>query len=202
MLRLTVPAKKIGYNDATRTFIMSPEKVFCFEHCLWAMAEWESETGLCFGQTELKGSQVFLYARCMARACGDNPSDEELRSVLNLYSKDIQKYIYSERFAKKPIPDYVRKAEKELALGKHQEVPFQPTEQIYAALFDLGVDISCDRWHFSRLMSLLNYINEREKEKERMSKGKGRRGPKPPASPAAMSKMESINAARRKAKGV
>lgn len=199
MLKLILPGRKIGFDEATGMFVMTPEKVFHLEHCLWAMAEWESETGLCFQQTQLRGEQIILYVICMARACGDEMLPTEARDLIDLHSQKILKYVYSERRAKKPVPDYVIKAEHARAQEQSRQPDFQPTEQIYAAMFDLHVDMSCDRWHFSRLLSLFECISEREKQKSKGAKGK--RKSTPNMTPSAMSRMDAVNSARRKARG-
>lgn len=199
MLTLILPGRKVGFDEATGLFVMTPEKVFHLEHCLWAMAEWESETGLCFQQTQLRGNQIILYVMCMVHACGGEILLKEAENLINLYSQKILKYVYSERHAKKPVPDYVIKAERTRAQEQNKQPEFQPTEQIYAAMFDLHVDISCDRWHFSRLLSLFEYINEREKQKSKGTKGKRKSTPNMTSSAA--SRMDAVNSARRKARG-
>lgn len=200
MLTLVLPSVKIGYNenpDGTCTFIESQEKVFHLEHCLLAMAKWESETRLCFGQTELKGSQITLYLQCMAE---EPMTDQEAETLRKLYGKKILDYIYSDRCAEKPVPKYVTDAQKEMHKNdKASDMQFQPTEQIYAAMFDFRVPLDVEKWHFSRLLSLFKYISEREKQKEQASKGKGRHRLPSSTSPSALGKMESMNGARQAA---
>lgn len=166
-LRIVIPAETT-FNDATQTFTDRAERVLTLEHSLLSMALWEAEYKQCFSTSKLDSGMFRYYISCMT---DEILSDEELRVIEKLYKNKIVEYMFDDRFAKKTTPRCNR-ASQSPQPQKNTRPKFLPTEEFYYTMFERGIPIACERWHFSRLANLLKVYTAHD------SKQKGKKGKK------------------------
>lgn len=182
MLILTLPRARGAFDDATASWAIREEKTVHLEHSLLAMAKWEASTKDCFISSELDASRFALYVQCMAE---EEISYDEAYELLMLYGSEIKDYIYEQRVARK-----YKKASKPVNQNGAKRAPtFQPTEEIYAIMFQSGIPMQCETWHYSRLASLISYINKK-------NKGKGSKKSGAQMSPGGFNRMMNLNNSR------
>lgn len=179
-LRVVIPARS-EFIEETNEFIDTPEKVYNLEHCLLSMARWEGITKRCFLTSKLDLKDVSTYVQCM---CDDYIPDNEALFIARVYRDKIEAYIFDERFAHKRVSGRSGAPKS----SENATPKFVPTEELYYVMFERGIPITCEKWHFSRLMSLLRVYSSKDKK----SKGKG----KSHMSADQMARLSAINRSR------
>lgn len=179
-LRVVIPARS-EFIEETNEFIDTPEKVYNLEHCLLSMARWEGITKRCFLTSKLDLKDVATYVQCM---CDDYIPDDEALLIARVYRDKIETYIFDERFAHKRVSGRNGTPKS----SENATPKFIPTEELYYVMFERGIPITCEKWHFSRLMSLLRVYSSKDKK----SKGKG----KSHMSADQMARLSAINRSR------
>lgn len=181
-LRIVVPASS-RYDDEINEFIDHDEEVVILEHSLWSMARWEAETKTAFLSASLDQKDFELYIQCMSET---HLSDRTCRYLSTKHRQQIVEYMFDDRRASKRKPG--TKSAK-VTEQKPTKKNFTPTEEFYYVMFERGLPLACEKWHFSRLMSLLETYRSHEK------KSKGRKG-RSRMSSADIARMSSINRSR------
>lgn len=179
-LRVVIPARS-EYIEDKQEFVDTPEKVYNLEHCLLAMARWEGITKRCFLTAKLDLKDVATYVQCMSE---EYIPENEALFIAKIYRDQIEKYIFDERFAHKRVSG------RNGVSGSSSNVTpkFTPTEELYYIMFERGIPLSCEKWHFSRLMSLFKVYTSKEKKR----KGKGKNH----MSADQMARLSAINRSR------
>ena len=157
MLVIKVPQTEL-FDPKTETFNYLPETVLKLEHSLISISKWESRWHKAYLQpkAERTVAETMDYIRCMSLT----PID--LQTVSRLSSKDyetIQAYINEQSTA-----TTVKHVE-----GKHNN-QIVTSELIYAWMTELRIPWEAQKWHLSRLMMLIDVLNERQKPSQKMSK--------------------------------
>ena len=182
-LRIVIPAETT-FDDATQKFTDRAERVLTLEHSLLSMALWEAEYKQCFSTAKLDPEMFRFYISCMT---DEVLSDEELRVIERLYKNKIVSYMFDDRYAKKTTPS---KSQSQGPQSRQSDKSrFLPTEEFYYAMFERGIPIACERWHFSRLANLLEIYSAHD------SKQKGKKGKKSMSSDQ-YRRMAEINRSR------
>lgn len=184
-LRIVIPAATT-YDDVKGKFYDRAERAIVLEHSLLSMSLWEAEYKQCFLLASLDSGMFRYYIRCM---CDEVLSDEELNIIENKYQKCIVNYMFDNRFAVKKLNNKPKASR-----NQSQKMPFIPTEKIYHTMFERGVPLACEKWHFSRLMSLLGIYADAD-AKQNKGKGHGKM-PKKKMSPDQYARMAEINRSR------
>lgn len=175
-LRVVIPARST-FEEETNTFRDFPERMVFLEHSLLSMARWESVTKQCFFTSKLDRNSFALYIQCM---CEEYLTEEDALEILKRNRKRIEDYLFDDCIARK------RSGGNRNAPSSNQgRSKFLPTEQIYFHMFELGIPITCEKWHFSRLASLM-----------RLYAQKNRKGGKHKASPEQIARISAINRSR------
>lgn len=173
MLSIIIPAKE-QYDDNTEEFITSKEQELQLEHSLISISKWESRWLKPFLVDENKTVEETIdYIRCMAITKTD-PNIYGLLSDENIIQ--INEYIELDATATTFV-DNAKKKNKRIIT----------TELIYYWMIALNIPIKCEKWHLSRLLTLINVCNI---ENAPPKKGKNR---------DVLNKNAEINAARKKA---
>lgn len=181
MLRLTIESSEY-FEEETGLFKTQEAVTVNLEHSLLAMSRWEGETKKCFLASTLDVADLTLYVQCMSE---EYISLDTAKNILFHYKREIIKYIYDDRVAKKATP---YQNERILSGNRQsQKQKFTPTEEIYYVMDELGIPWAAEKWHFSRLSSLIKQHSKKKGGK----KGSGKR-----MSAANLQKMERINQAR------
>lgn len=178
-LRVVIPARS-EYIEEKQEFVDTPEKVYNLEHCLLAMSRWEEVSKRCFLTAKLDDEELAIYVQCMA---DQFISMEECRFIARTYRKNLRSYIFDERFAHKRIS-----GRSNAPSPARQNNKFMPTEELYYIMFERGIPLECEKWHFSRLMSLFRVYSANSKR----GKGKGKNH----MSADQMARLSAINRSR------
>ena len=144
------------YDDRTGMFTSLPTRVFNFEHSLSAISKWEQTYCKSFFETfeDMTQEQYLYYFSCM---CMNDDIDPRY-----LTSKVV-----------KQLVDYIRKPATATTVnitGGGLSGMFLTSEVIYARMAMAQIPFECDKWHISRLITVLNVVSELSNpDKKRMS---------------------------------
>jgi hypothetical protein len=152
MYLLTLPELEL-FDEKTGTFRTIPGRQIPLEHNLVSVSKWESKWKIPFlSSTQKTLAQSRDYIRCMALV-----DDVDPMLYMNLTSdmiEDIDKYINDKQTA----TWFSNKNEQSNRNGR-------PTtsELIYYWMIESGVPMECENWHLSRLLTLIEVVNEERK---------------------------------------
>ncbi len=156
MLELTIQGE--FFDEKNNRFItIGPRKVR-FEHSLLSLSKWEERWQKPFLNGSKTSEETIDYIRLMAM---DDISELELSIVMSDHFHEINEYIDSKRSATviKSHPS-----------GRNSEVV--TSELIYYWMFSAGIPADpCERWHLSRLLTLIEIFGIKNSPKKKMPKG-------------------------------
>jgi hypothetical protein len=143
-LRLTVEGKT-GFNYATDEFVEIPTQEVELEHCLLAIARWESKWKKSFftDSENRTPKEMMDYFRCMAMN-DVNPdfviclTNEQITEIMNEIT-DVKSATTITRQKSDPHSNETLTSELVYYYMAQAQLPFEV----------------CERWHFSRLMKIL-----------------------------------------------
>lgn len=143
MLTLTIGGKEY-FDESQMRFIQLEEKVVHLEHCLKALARWESKWNTSFlSAKSLTREQQIDYYWCM-----------EMTG-----SADRNLFFYLTKDQERQIEEYIN--QKMTATTITRRGPRTPSrkivtaEVIYCWMVQQGIPFECDEWHLNRLMMLI-----------------------------------------------
>lgn len=177
MLKIVVPAREY-YNELTGEFTMSKEHTLQLEHSLLSLAKWESKWHKPFLSKDPKTYEETIdYIRCMTitqnvpKSAYADLSDENLREI-QVYIDDPMTATW---FSKQSNKNFSRE--------------IITAEIIYYWMVSLQIPFECEKWHLSRLITLVRVCNEKNAEKNGPAKKMGKN--------ELMRRNSALNAARR-----
>ena len=150
-----IPGKEY-FDNATQTFITIEEKHvdaihLQLEHSLMSIAKWEAKWHIPFiGKDGLTGEELKDYIRCMTINPQKNPDVYD-----NLEQSDLMEIIEYMHDQNSAWEINVKKKG-----GKKSKKP-DSVEAIYYAMIQYGIPMECEKWHFNRLMALLDYCDSK-----------------------------------------
>ena len=159
MLELEIPAKEM-YNEDTNEFVYSKPATLRLEHSLVSISKWEAKWKKPF---LLKGyvfprEEMVDYVRCMTISQNIDPTVYTL-----LTRKELEK-----------VNAYI---EDELTATKFSNLNSRPNTQVvtselvYYWMTVHNIPFECQKWHFSRLMTLIQICSIRNNpDSNKMSK--------------------------------
>ena len=155
MLTITIPAVE-KFNEATNEFIHYDSQTLALEHSLLSISKWEQENKVPFPliqttklKTQITPQQLRDYVRCMTLTQNVKPEVYD-----NLSRKNIEKIL---KYINDPMTGTTfskRKAQH----GKHPSIT---NEVVYYWMASNGIWKECEKWHFNRLMTLINVFNDK-----------------------------------------
>lgn len=147
------------WNEITSQFISVQSKDFHFNHCLKAIAKWESITRRVFlSKYEKKTSEdIKLYLQCM---CEEPIEDHEITALMYQYGDTIKDYIETKQSATNVIMRNTRSSNTDVLTS----------EVIYYYMASAMIPYECDTWHISRLLALLEVASVKSQPEKQMSK--------------------------------
>lgn len=137
------------YNEQTETFVYLEPLEIEFEHNLKNIAIFESETRIPFFKP---GITIEDYIKYLSIATG--VSSDELKEDMNVV-QELAKYLSD-------TPTATNLAQQ----SSGSSGTYLTAEVIYAMMFELNIDISCEDWNINRLLQLIGVMAERQKPKE------------------------------------
>lgn len=192
MLHITVPRKE-WFKEDTYEFIYSEETSLTLEHSLISMHKWESRYKKPFlnAKKVLTNQELVSYTECMLIM----PKQVDPMVWLALStSQDLLDQ----------ITDYVNDSMTATWFGKNDDKNKNgstdgvvTSEIIYYWMIKLNIPIEFEKWHLNQLMTLIQVIEE--KDKEASDKAKGKKSTR--MTSAQLSSRRALNEARKKSLG-
>lgn len=158
MLTIEVQGKEV-YNDDLNEFIQIPSTKLRLEHSLVSISKWESKWKVPFlGKEEKTPEQVLDYVKIMTITQNVDPivyaglTKEHMKKI-NEYIADPMTATWFSEKDKKPNNGRV-----------------VTSELIYYWMIALNIPIEFQKWHFNKLMTLIQVCNEEQQPKKELSK--------------------------------
>lgn len=174
MLELKVKATEF-YDELKNEFVYTEPVTLRLEHSLVSLSKWESKWKVPFlSAKKLTQDQAIDYIKCMT--INQNVNDNVYRALTAEDLKTIENYISEEKTA--------------TTFARTNEIPSRQvvtSELIYFWMSSYNIPFECQKWHLSRLLTLIRIANIKNQPEKKMSKR------------AIMSQNSKLNAARRKA---
>ena len=162
MIQLEIESSEF-FNDAKQEFFYTEACIVTLEHSLLSVAKWESKWKKPFLSSRkddtLTDVSLYDYFRCMEV----EPCKEPMWPVSLSQSqyKTLIKYIDEEQTATK---FYSYKKDKTLS---RQTVT---SELIYYWMASLNIPFECEKWHLSRLLTLIHVASVKGQTGKKMTK--------------------------------
>lgn len=174
MLTLHIPDMEF-YDEQKEEFVRVKATELRLEHSLVSISKWESIWKIPFlSAKRMSLEQTKDYIKCMTISQNVNPL---VYSVITKEQIDkISSYISEERTATTFRKD-----------GSPPNRQVITSELIYFWMAQYNIPMECQKWHFSRLMTLIRIASIKNAPEKKMSQN------------AILSQNRSLNAARRKA---
>ena len=172
-LSITVPGREL-FDSRIGEFIETKETVLHLEHSLISISKWESKWHKPYLSKEDKTREEAIdYIRCMTLNSGVDPNVYLGLTEDNI--SDITKYMSD--------PMTGTKIKKE---NKRPSTEVITAELVYYWMTELNIPFDpCQKWHFSRLLTLIEVCSIKKSPSKKMSRAD------------AMKQQRSLNAARR-----
>lgn len=176
MLQIKLQEREF-YNEEFNEFIKTKPRVVNLEHSLISISKWESKWHRPFLNTDKTESEIRDYINCMVIG---NP-DEDISKYLSVDDiKRINDYI---------IDSMTATTFSEKQRGRKETIT---SELVYYMMTAYNIPFECEKWHISRLLTLIRICSEKNDTSKHGKKGKI------PKNKVA-SKYREINAQRRAA---
>lgn len=174
MLELVVEDSE-WFDETTNEFYPIKGCVLRLEHSLVSISKWESKWKVPFLSREKKTyEQTLDYIKCMT--INQNVKPETYLGITNDHIRQVNEYISDEKTA--------TTFKETNNIANRQVVT---SELIYFWMAQFNIPMECQKWHFSRLITLLRVASIKNTPEKKMSRN------------AILSQNRSLNAARRKA---
>lgn len=175
MLELKVEGMEF-FNDDTQEFYTVAPVTLRLEHSLVSVSKWESKWKTPFlSAKDLTIEQSRDYIKCMT--INQHVDPLVYASLTNSHMETVNEYIKEERTA-------TTFDERRVGPPNRQVIT---SELIYFWMAQYNIPFECQKWHLSRLLTLIRIASIKNAPDKKMSKR------------AVLSKNASLNAARRKA---
>lgn len=157
MIQITVPAREL-YDEVNQIFIKTKEQKLSMEHSLVSISKWESKWHKPYFAKERKTIEETIdYIRCMTITQNVDPyvyyslTDENFTAISN-YIDDPMTATWFNDSEKKS-------ANKEIITS----------EIIYYWMISLNIPLECQKWHISRLLTLIRVCEIKNQPDKKMS---------------------------------
>lgn len=177
MLRITIPAIEL-FDDVTQEFVNTKECVLQLEHSLVSISKWEAKWGKVFLSKDKKTfEEATDYIKCMTLT--QNVPAEVYSRLTSKNINEVNRYIEAPMTATFFAEEQGGRINREATTS----------ELIYYWMISLNVPFECQKWHLSRLLTLIRVCNLKNKPPKKRSKRE------------IMRQNTALNAARRKKLG-
>lgn len=158
MYSLTIPAREL-FDDKKQEFVqVTKETVLKLEHSLVSISKWESKWHKSFlDDTDGRTKEESLdYIRCMTITQNVDPN--VYYAITSTMIQDINEYINANMTATTFGKDNRNKRPHKGPYGKPKRVT---SELVYYWMIANNIPMECEKWHFSRLMTLIRVCEEK-----------------------------------------
>lgn len=148
------------YNEERNEFIYTKDTVLQLEHSLISISLWESKWHKAYVSSTEKRTleETIDYIRCMTINKGVDPNvyynipDKEYREILKYIEDPMTATTFTNQ-KKSPSREIIT------------------SELVYYWMIELGIPFDpCQKWHFNRLMTLIEVCNRKSSPGKKMSK--------------------------------
>lgn len=159
---LTIIVEDTNKFDATtEEFITIPGKTIQLEHSLISVSKWESIWKKPFMTTELKGEEFISYIKCMTLT--QNVDDSVYLCFTQKNYEDVINYVKDPMTA-----TWFSDHEKQKSKQKSNK-RIVTSELIYYWMITLQIPKEMEKWHFNRLLTLIEVCNLENEPPKKMS---------------------------------
>ncbi|HZJ82882.1 MAG TPA: hypothetical protein VFD57_03635 [Clostridia bacterium] len=156
MLELNIESTEV-YNEETNEFLTTKPYKLLLEHSLLSISKWEMIHEKPFLTNEKKtSSEMIDYIKCMTitQNVGDNVYKLLTRKHLRLIDEYIDRPMTATVISKSG--------------GNNKEIV--TSEIIYYWMISLGIPFECQKWHFKRLLTLINVCSIKTNPGKKMTR--------------------------------
>ena len=170
MLTITIPDLEL-FDEDTSTFSTIKGQTIALEHSLGSISKWEAKWKEPYLSDKPKTvAQSIDYVRCMTITQNVNPL--LYKNLSNEMMQKIQEYINDPMTA-----TWINKSGKPQNKLSGPQSPSRnkrvvTSELVYYWMFESGIPMECQRWHFNRLMTLIEVCSEERKAADPNNKKK------------------------------
>lgn len=156
MLDILIPDTEL-YDSKNNRFINIKEQTLRLEHSLVSLSKWESKWHKPFlsDRYETTYEELMDYIKCMTIT--QNVKPEVYKAITAHHIEQIKEYINTPMTA-----TYFSKEENDTSNGK--EIT---SELIYYWMSELGIPWESQKWHLSRLITLIKVFNAERKPQDK-----------------------------------
>lgn len=156
MLEITIPGKEI-FNEDDCSFITTPGATIKLEHSLLSISKWEAKYKKSFLNTQDKSpTELFDYIKMMTVTPNVNPDVYTGLTEENVV--EIKKYIEDPMTA-------TTFSQQNQGPRNHEIIT---NELVYCWMTQLSIPFSCEKWHISRLLTLINVCSIKNQPPKKM----------------------------------
>lgn len=142
-------------------YMNSPVKLK-LKHSLRSVAKWECKHKKSFFTDQITDVEMFKdYVKCMT--VNGNFDDVVYDSITFAQMKGIERYI-DDPMTASTYHDFSKSTGSSRGLGK-----MTTAEDLYYAMFELGIPLECEKWHLNRLVALIRFMEVRGGNGKKMS---------------------------------
>lgn len=175
MITIKVPAGEL-YNSETKEFIYVKETTLQLEHSLIALSKWESKWCKPFLTKESKTTEETLdYIRCMTTTSNIDPNvflcltDSNIKQIIEYIEAPMTATTFSNNSQTKPNREIIT------------------SELIYYWMIAYQIPFECQKWHLTRLLTLIRICGIKNSPAKKMSRNE------------ILNRNRALNEARKKA---
>lgn len=162
-LVITVPEKEF-YDERSKRFISTKKTTLQLEHSLLSITKWESKWHKPYlSKTQKTEEEAMDYIRCMC------------------LNKDVDPMVFRAISAKqaKEIADYINNPMTATTIKRRENRPSKEiitNELVYFWMTSFSIPFDpCEKWHFNRLMTLIEIASIKNQPSKKMPKGQAAR---------------------------
>lgn len=175
MLTIVIPPVE-QFDEAKQEFVSTKACTVQLEHSLVSLSKWESKWKKPFlSKGEKTIEETIDYVRCMTIT--QNISDDVYDNITVSVMREITEYIEADMTATTFAPTEKKATNREVITA----------EIIYFWMITFNIPFECQKWHLSRLLTLINVCNIKNQKQKPMSRKE------------LANRNTALNAARRKA---
>jgi hypothetical protein len=173
VLVLDIPETE-AWNEETEEFVKIKPARLALKHSLISISKWEAKWHIPFFETDKNYEQIISYIQCMTLN-SDIDEDSIVYKQLTRQNIDEIKAYLEDPMTATTI--------KETGGGRNNQKI--TSELIYCWMIQFNIPHEFEKWHISRLITLIRVCSEENKPKKKMTRNE------------IMAQNKAINAARR-----
>lgn len=147
------------WDEKIEEFVNIPTINLKLCHSLISVSKWESKYKEPFLSKDLTVEELIAYIQCMDMTNGKDK--KYFRYLPSDIISEISDYVADSYTATK-----IRNINHSNSNNSGRNIT---SEIIYSWMFELGIPLELERWHFNRLITLIRVIREEHTPKEKMS---------------------------------